>query len=193
VARAATFAQPILRHLRDLVHRGCPEATETLKWNMPHFEHGGSILAGMAAFKAHCVFGFWHKGMETLLAAEGLTGEGAMGGFGRITRLEDLPDETAILRFVREAAKLNASGVPGRPRAASGRAKKEPPVPADLTAALKKDRNAARTFAEFSPSHRKEYIEWITEAKRPETRAQRLAKTLEWLAEGKSRHWKYTK
>lgn len=191
IADAAPFAQPILKHLRRIVHQGCPTATETVKWSMPHFKHAGKLLCGMAAFKAHCTFGFWHQGMEKSVAAVIAGSQPAMGGFGRITAVSDLPDEATLLRFVREAAKLNESGEPGRPRPATTGKKNELSVPGDLAAALKKNKAAAKTFEDFRPSHRKEYIEWITEAKREETRKQRLATTLEWLAEGKSRHWKY--
>lgn len=193
IAKAAPFAQPILRHLRKLVHRGCPAANETMKWSMPHFEHAGSILCGMAAFKAHCTFGFWHQGMEKFVGPLAADSKGAMGSFGRITSLTDLPDDATMIRFVQEAAKLNESGVPARPRPATNGAKKELAVPADLAAALKKNKGAAKTFDDFSPSHRKEYIQWIVEAKRDETRQKRLATSIELLTEGKSRHWKYQK
>jgi uncharacterized protein YdeI (YjbR/CyaY-like superfamily) len=191
IARSATFAQPILHHLRTIVHAGCPAATETLKWSFPHFEHAGSILCSMAAFKVHCVFGFWHQGMEKVLGAHGAKSDTAMGSFGRITRIADLPDKTKMLRLVRAAAELNESGVPGRPRTRSKSAKKATPVPPDLTAALQRKKAAALTFESLSPSHRREYIEWITEAKRPETRQRRLETTLAWLADGKARNWKY--
>ena len=189
IAKSAAFAQPILKHLRELVHQACPTATETIKWSMPHFEHAGALLCGMAAFKAHCTFGFWHQGMEKVIGAPAEAS--AMGSFGRITSLADLPDDRTLRRYVQAAAKLNESGVPGRPRPASRTPKKEPAVPAELAAALKKNKAAAATFENFSPSHRKEYIEWIVEAKRDETRQKRLAATIEQLTAGKSRHWKY--
>jgi uncharacterized protein YdeI (YjbR/CyaY-like superfamily) len=191
IAKAAPFAQPILKHLRDLVHRGCPAATEAIKWSMPHFEHAGGILCGMAAFKAHCTFGFWHQGMEKIIGPLGTNANEAMGTFGRITSLVDLPDDKTMIRFIQEAAKLNESGAPARPRPPANGAKKELPVPADLAAALKKNKTAAKTFESFSPSHRKEYIQWIIEAKREETRQKRLETTLAQLASGKSLHWKY--
>jgi uncharacterized protein YdeI (YjbR/CyaY-like superfamily) len=190
IAEAAPFAQPILRHLRKLVRQGCPDVEETLKWSSPSFMSNGRILAGMAAFKAHCTFGFWHQEMEKRLAREGhKTGE-AMGLLGRITSLKDLPDDRTMLGYIRTAVELNVSEAPGRPRPA-GKSRPELPVPADLAAALKRNKAAAATFERFSPSHRREYVEWITEAKRGETRQKRLATTLEWLAEGKSRNWKY--
>jgi uncharacterized protein YdeI (YjbR/CyaY-like superfamily) len=191
IAKSAPFAQPILKHLRALVHRGCPDATETIKWSMPFFEYSGTLLCSMAAFKAHCAFGFWHQGMQPVLKQDGIDGESAMGGFGRIASIGDLPHEKRMLRYIQEAAKLNASGAPARSRPASDKPKKTVRVPADLESALEKNQAAAETFAKFSPSHRREYIEWITEAKRDETRQKRLATTLEWLAQGRSRNWKY--
>jgi uncharacterized protein YdeI (YjbR/CyaY-like superfamily) len=190
IAQAAPFAQPILKHLRKLVHQACPNVEETKKWIFPHFLSGGKILCSMAAFKAHATFGFWHQGMEKVLTQDGHASDEAMGLLGKITSLKELPDDRTMLRYIRTAAELNASTEAGRPRAV-GKPKRELPVPADLAAALKKNKAAAETFAKFSPSHRREYIEWITEAKREETRAKRLATTLEWLAEGKPRNWKY--
>jgi uncharacterized protein YdeI (YjbR/CyaY-like superfamily) len=190
IAKSAPFAQPILKHLRALVHRGCPDVIETMKWSCPHFEYAGKLLCHMAAFKEHCGFGFWHQAMEKITAELGPVREEAMGLFGRITRLEDLPKDEVLLRFVSQAAKLNETGVPGRPRPKSSGGN-EPALPPDLAAALKKSKSAAKAFAEFRPSYRKEYINWITDAKRPETRKQRLATTVEWVAEGKPRNWKY--
>ncbi len=192
IAAAAPFARPILRHLRELVHRACPTVEETKKWSFPNFVSNGKILCSMAAFKAHCTFGFWHQDMETLLAADGHASDEAMGLMGKITCLDDLPDDRTLIRYLRHAVELNLIDTPGRPRpAATGKTNKALTVPDDLQAALKKNKAAAKAFDGFSYSHRKEYVEWVTEAKRPETRAQRLATTLEWLAEGKPRNWKY--
>jgi uncharacterized protein YdeI (YjbR/CyaY-like superfamily) len=190
IAKSAPFARPILKHLRTLVHTTCPEVTETIKWSSPFFEDAGGVLCHMAAFKEHCAFGFWHQGMEKVTAELGARRDEAMGTFGRVTSLHDLPGDRTIIRFLSAAVRLNASGKPARPRAGDDE-KKELEVPADLVAALKKNKPAAKAFAEFRPGHRKEYIKWITEAKRLETRKQRLATTLEWLAEGKPRNWKY--
>lgn len=191
IAAAAPFAQPILRHLRELVHRACPTAEETKKWSFPNFVSNGKILCSMAAFKAHCTFGFWHQEMEKLLTADGHASDEAMGLMGKITCLTDLPEDRTLIRYLKHAVELNLSEAPSRPRPAATKAKQDLVVPADLRAALKQNKAAAKTFDGFSHSHRKEYVEWITEAKRPETRAQRLATTLEWLAEGKARNWKY--
>lgn len=186
IAHAAPFARPILRHLRSLIHRGCPEITETIKWGSPHFDHKGPV-AGMAAFTAHCAFGFW-KG--ELIFGEQTKANEAMGHFGRIEQLSDLPDDRVLLGFVRKAVELNEAGIK-RPQRRRITGPKVLEVPPDLSGALKGNAKARKTFENFSYSKRKDYVEWITEAKRPETRRQRLTTTLEWLAAGKSRNWKY--
>ena len=184
IAQAAPFARPILGKLRELVHRGCPEVVETMKWSAPAFDHHGP-LAGMAAFKAHCAFGFW-KGK---LVVEGEKVGEAMGSYGRLASLADLPPEAVVVGHVRKAAELNESGVKlERPKK---HPKPEIPVPPELASALRKNAKARATWEGFAPSHRREYLEWITEAKREETRAERLATTLEWLAQGKTRNWRY--
>jgi uncharacterized protein YdeI (YjbR/CyaY-like superfamily) len=187
IAKSAEFARPILRHLRTLVHESCPAAEETIKWSMPFFMHHG-ILCHMAAFKAHCSFGFRHQVMEKVVDEHDRKTEEGMGSFGRITSLADLPDDRTLRRYIQQAAKLMESGAPARllpkPKAAL-------PVPPVLAAALRKNKAAAATFDKFSPSHRREYIEWIVEAKRDETRQKRLATTIEWLTAGKARNWKY--
>lgn len=183
ISKAAGFAKPILKHLRAIVHRGCPGVEETVKWSMPHFDYAGAPLAGMAAFKSHCAFGFW-KG-SLLVKGSGA----AMGQFGRITSRSDLPKDEVLLRYVKEAARLNEEGikVERKPR----REKKEIPMPADLSSALKKNAKARKTLEAFRPSHKREYLAWITGAKSEETRARRLETALGWMAEGKSLHWKY--
>lgn len=191
IAEAEPFARPILKHLRELVHEGCPGVEETLKWSSPSFVYSGKILGGMAAFKAHAAFGFWHPEMRA--KAETKVADTAMGSFGRLTKISDLPSRAALIRLIKEAAKLNET-TSAKPKAASGKSRKPAKalaVPGDLTSALKGNAAAAKTFANFPPSCRNEYVEWITEAKRPETRQQRLATTVQWLAEGKSRNWKY--
>jgi uncharacterized protein YdeI (YjbR/CyaY-like superfamily) len=189
IANAQPFARPILKHLRKLVHQGCPDAEETIKWGFPHFDHHG-IMASMAAFKQHATFGFWQHALVT--GGKSQKGEAAMGSFGRITTRQDLPSDAQIVSMVRKAAALNEAGVkPARvPKAAP---KPAPKAPADLLAALAKNRSAKATFDAFPPSHKREYVEWIVEAKRPETRATRLKTAIEWMAAGKSRHWKYAK
>jgi uncharacterized protein YdeI (YjbR/CyaY-like superfamily) len=191
IAKAADFAQPILRHLRKVVHAGCPEVEEAMKWSAPHFLYKG-MLASMAAFKSHCAFGFW-KG-TVLAERHGATdrlGEAA-GQFGRITKIADLPDEKTLIAYVREAAALNDEGakVARKPKTEK---KADLEVPDDLHEALAKNRKAQATFEGFSPSHKREYVEWLSEAKTDATRKRRLDQAVEWMAEGKSRHWKYVK
>ena len=190
IAKAAPFAHPILTQLRALVHRGCPNVVETMKWSHPSFVYDGKILCGMAAFKAHCSFGFWHQDMQALLAKNGHAGAEGMGSFGKLASLADLPNDRTLLGYIQAAVGLNASNAPTRPRPAR-KPKAEATVPVDLAGALKKNKLAAAAFAAFSPSQRREYVEWITEAKQEQTRQKRLDTTLEWLAEGKTRNWKY--
>ena len=186
IAKSADFAKPILKHLRELVHRGCPAVVENLKWSMPHFDYKG-MFCGMAAFNHHCTFGFW-KG--ELLFGTRAAEEEAMGQFGRITSLADLPGDKILMGYIKKAAELNDIGVK-KPAPLKPKGKKELVVPDYFLAALKKSKKALATFQAFNYSHKKEYVEWITEAKREETRAQRLKTALEWLAQGKARNWKY--
>lgn len=192
ILKSADFAKPILEHLRALVHKACPDVEETIKWGMPHFDYKGSILCGMAAFKQHCAFFF--KKAELMKDPEKIftaTGESGMGHLGKITSLKDLPSSKVMIAYIKEAAKLNEEGIklPPRPKKEA----KEIEVPADLIKALNKVKEAKRTFEGFSYSHRKEYVEWITEAKTEATRQKRIDTTIEWLSEGKSKNWKYMK
>ena len=192
IAKRQPFAQPILKHLRALVHRAVPEVEEAIKWQMPFFLKDGVFLANMAAFKAHCVFGLWGEEVTAKLKADGWHSKEAMGKLGKITSLADLPSDDALLSYLRAGAEVIASGTRtksfSRPKPAP---KPEAAVPAELAAALKKNKAAQKAFDAFSPSHRREYIEWIAEAKREETRAKRVGQAIEWIAEGKSRNWKY--
>jgi len=187
IEKSADFARPILAHLREVVHSACPEVEETVKWGMPHFQYQG-MLCGMASFKAHCTFGFW-KG-KLIVDRGGESAEQAMGQFGRITSVAGLPPKRVLAGYVKEAMRLNEEGVK-TPRRAPAKTKRPAVVPDDLAAALRRNSKATAAFDAFSPSHRREYVEWITEAKREETRARRIATAVEWLAEGKSRNWKY--
>jgi len=189
IAKSAEFARPILRHIRAVVHAACPDVEEGLKWSMPHFGYRGGMMCGMAAFKEHCTFGFWKAAL--ILGPDGRSAEKAMGQFGRLTSVGDLPSKRVLTGYIRQAMKLNEEGkVVAKPRAAP-----KPPVrvPADLAAALKRDARAGAAFGAFSPSHRREYVEWITEAKGADTRRRRLDTAIEWIAEGRSRNWKYEK
>ena len=186
IAKSADFAKPILIYLREVVHSACPTVEETMKWSSPHFMYEG-MLCGMSSFKAHCAFGFWKGGL--IVDGNGQNAE-AMGQFGRITALSDLPSRKVLSGYIKKAMELNEKGIkaPNRMKRAP---KPEAKVPKELAAALKKNRKARTTFENFSPSHRREYIEWITEAKTEATRQRRLETAIGWMAEGKSRNWKY--
>lgn len=194
IEKSADFAKPILRRLRALVHKACPEVTETIKWGMPSFEYKGPFAA-MAAFKQHCTFGFWKAALlfEESSEADSKFTWGAPGRdpiAAKIKGDDDLPSDAKILALIRRAMKLNDEGVVLPKEMAT---KKTPPVPKDFAEALKKSKHAAGHFETFPPSAKREYIEWITEAKREETRQKRLAQAIEWIAEGKTRNWKYQK
>lgn len=185
IERQADFARPILDHLRQAVHRACPEAEETLKWSMPTFMYRNEILASMAAFKGHATFGFWRG---SLVLGGGDQQMDAMGQFGRLKSIDDLPKPDMLETLIKKAMALTDEGVkPVRSKTAKG----EFSVPEDLSAALAGNAAASATFEAFPPSCRREYVDWVTEAKRPDTRARRVAQAVEWMAEGKKRNWKY--
>jgi hypothetical protein len=194
VAEAPDFARPILRKLRTLFHRGCPRLTETIKWGAPFFEHEG-LVGSMAAFKRHVALGFW-RGAELADPAGLLAGVGnTQMSMIKVGSLADLPQDDVLVAYVAEAAALNEQRS-ATPRARHGRAtapRPPPAVPADLAAALGENRRAAATFEAFAPSGRREYVEWIEEAKRRDTRERRIAQAVAWMSEGKSRTWKYRK
>jgi uncharacterized protein YdeI (YjbR/CyaY-like superfamily) len=189
IEKAKPFARPVLLHLRELVHVVVPDAEETVKWGMPHFTYKGKNVAGMAAFKAHCAFIVHGDGRQD---AGQKDGEG-MGGYGKIADMADLPDDADLAAALKNAvASIDTRGTAQRP-AKPAAAKTEIPVPQDFAAALGENPPAKATFDDLAPSHRRDYLEWITEAKRDETRGKRIATALEWLAEGKRRNWKYEK
>ena len=181
IEKSAAFARPILRRLRSLVHRGCPETVEGIKWGMPHFDYQG-IFCGMAAFKTHCTFGFWNRAMNIDRKKD------AMGQFGRIESLDDLPPDATVVGYVREAKRLVDEGIRVGP---VRKARKPLPVPPVLTAALKRKSGALARFRALSPSQQRDYSEWIGEAKTDVTRDRRIATAVDWIAQGRSRNWKY--
>ena len=187
IAKAAPFAQPILSEVRERVHAASPDIEETLKWSMPTFMHAGAILAGMAAFKNHASFGYW-KHAEVM--GEGVEREG-MGSYGKMTSLKDLPPKRKMQADLKRAMKLNEDASKGLAHRKAKSAKPVLKAPADLLAALAKNRKAQATFDGFPPSAQREYVDWIVEAKREDTRLRRLSQAIEWMAEGKRRHWKY--
>jgi uncharacterized protein YdeI (YjbR/CyaY-like superfamily) len=188
IEKSAGFARPILEHLRALVHEACPDVEESLKWSMPFFSYKAAPMCMMAAFKQHCSFGFWLSKEVT-----GGSDEDGMGQFGKLATLKDLPSDRQLAAYLKKAMALNEAGVKkARPKAA---AKPAPTLPDDLSALLAKRQHAAarKAWASFPPGAQREYVEWIAEAKTDATRQKRLATTLEWLAEGKRRNWKYEK
>ena len=179
--KAPDFAKPILKEIRARVHEACPACQETMKWSTPGFDYKG-MMCGMAAFKAHCMFGFWKAPLV-------IGGSNPHGRFRHLTSVADLPSKKAMAALIRKAMALNNGGVVVE---RAPRTKKAPArLPADLSGALQKNEKARTAFDAFSPSHKREYIEWITEAKRDETRVKRLQPAVRWIAEGKSRNWKY--
>ncbi|MEO8634583.1 MAG: YdeI/OmpD-associated family protein [Gemmatimonadales bacterium] len=187
IKSAAPFAQPILKHLREVVHAACPEVEETLKWSMPSFMYHG-ILCGMAAFKQHVTFGFWKHAL--IVEAGDSKREEAMGSFGRLTDVSQLPSKRVLSGYIKQAMRLNEEKISARPKP-KGKPRPAPTVPSDLRAAMARNAKAKASFTQFSPSQQREYVEWVTEAKRPETRATRIATTVDWLSQGKHRNWKY--
>lgn len=186
IARSAEFARPILEHLRAVVHVACPDVDETMKWSMPHFDYRGEMMCAMAAFKAHAVFGFWQGAL--VLGASAQRRE-AMGSFGRITSVKELPAKRVLVSYVRRAMALNDAGI--RPARTKRQPKAAPRMTADLTAALRKSQRAWAHWQAFTPGRRREYVAWVLDAKQDATRARRIAVTVSQVAAGKSQSWKY--
>ena len=194
IAKAQPFAKPILNHIRGLVHKACPSVEETMKWSFPHFGYKGSMMCSMASFKQHMAFGFWKasimKDPKKILAV-GRGEKEAMGHLGRITGKNDLPPDNIMIQYIKEAASLNEAGVklPSKPV----KGKKELKIPDYFMKAVEKNKKALKTFENFSYSNKKEYVEWITDAKTEDTRNKRMETAVEWMSEGKIRNWKYLK
>lgn len=189
IARSADFARPILEKIRKLFHRACPEIEETIKWGFPHFEYKG-IVGSMAAFKQHASFGFWKgKLLKDPYGLFTVMENAAMSG-AKVSDISELPADKILLDYIRQAVALNEAGVklPAKKKHARP---KTVEVPDYFKKALKQNRKALATFEAFSPSHRREYVEWITEAKQQATRDRRMATAIEWLSAGKPHDWKY--
>lgn len=190
ISKSADFAKPILNHIRNLVHKTCPAVEEKIKWGNPHFDYHNGPMCHMAAFKQHCAMGFWKAAMmKDGSLVENAKAETAMGHLGKITSLKDLPADKQLVAWIKEAMKLNEEGIKLAPKKTTE--KKELVVPDYFSKALSKNKKALKTFTEYPYSHKKEYLQWITEAKTEETRLKRMTTAIEWLAEGKSRNWKY--
>jgi uncharacterized protein YdeI (YjbR/CyaY-like superfamily) len=192
IAKAAPFAQPILLHLRELIHAAAPGVAEEIKWSRPFFVYNGVILGNLSAFKAHCSFGLWGQETAQQLRADGVASAEGMGTFGKITSLRDLPGDKQLRAYIQDAASRIVTGERTRSitRPPVRVAKAEPVVPAELAAALKAG-NAADRFAAMPPGCRREYCDWIAQAKREETRLKRAATAAEWIAASKGRNWRY--
>ncbi len=194
ITRSADFAKPVLKHFRELVHKTCPDVEETMKWSFPHFDYKGSMMCSIASFKQHCAINFWKapimKGGEALVAKAKT--EEAMGHLGKITSLKDLPKDAVLVKYIKEGMRLNDEGVKYS-YAKKTTTKKELEVPDYFLKALSKNKKAQKTFEDFSPSNKKEYVTWVTEAKTETTRQARLDTAVEWMSEGKIRNWKYAK
>jgi bacteriocin resistance YdeI/OmpD-like protein/uncharacterized protein DUF1801 len=188
IAKSRDFAKPILTHVREAVHEACPDVVETIKWGMPAFDYKGP-LCGMAAFKQHATFGFWKSSLVFAKGDKYAHDPNGMAAFGKMTSLSDLPPKKVLLGYISKAASLNDEGVKVQ-RAKPG-SRKPIPTPAALAAALRKNKNAKAVYDAFPPSHKRDYNEWIGEAKTEQTRARRVAQAVEWIATGKPRNWKY--
>jgi uncharacterized protein YdeI (YjbR/CyaY-like superfamily) len=190
IEKAAPFAQPILKHLRQLVHSVSPLLTETMKWGFPFFDYKGSVCQ-MAAFKEHMGFGFWKQKQlhdpGKLIKEE----DGTAGSFGKITSLSDLPSDEILVDFIKQAMRLNEAGNQKAAVKKETTPKVAIEMPADFSDLLANNSKAQAAYEKFSPSHKREYLEWILDAKSDATRLKRMETALEWISEGKSRHWKY--
>jgi uncharacterized protein YdeI (YjbR/CyaY-like superfamily) len=185
IANAPPFARPILEHVRKRVHAVVPDVEEAMKWSAPGFTLDGKILLIMASFKAHAALNFW-RGQEI---ADGEAKAGAMGQFGRLTSVDDLPPDEELDAFIREAAAI-ARTAPA-PRKTKHAPKAAPEIHPEFAAALDEAPKAKAALEGFPPSAQRDYLEWIAEAKQDSTRTKRIASAIEWLSEGKKRNWKY--
>jgi len=190
IASSADFAKPILKHFRGIVHAACLGVEETIKWQRPTFTHHG-ILCAMAAFKQHCAIVFWkHALIPDVDPVQRVKAKEAMGQFGRICSLSDLPDDRVLLAYVNEAVRLNELDIKVQ-RPSKPRRNVNPAVPSDFRIALRQNGKALENYENFSPSRKREYVDWLCEAKREETRLKRLEKAIAWLEQNKPRYWKY--
>lgn len=192
IEKAQPFAQPVLKKMRELVHKACPDVTETIKWGMPHFEYKGPMF-GMASFKQHCVGGFWKSKLlddpKNLLGERKNNGGEAMGNLGCLTSVKDLPPDKALIGFIKQHMKLNDEGIKVEKKKPA--VKKESVAPKELLTALSKNKKAQITYNNFPPSQKKEYNDWVADAKTESTKTKRIIEAVLWMSEGKPRLWKY--
>lgn len=190
IAKSADFAKPILNHLRKLIHTACPDVEEAIKWGFPHYDYKG-IMCSTAAFKSHCAFNFWKASLMKDADLFTENNKSSMGHYGKISSLKGLPSDKIIIARIKEAMQLNDDGIklPERNKAEN----KDVVVPDLFEKELKKNKQAATVFNNFSSSQKREYTDWISDAKTEETRNKRIATAVEWISEGKIRNWKYLK
>jgi uncharacterized protein YdeI (YjbR/CyaY-like superfamily) len=188
IAKSPAYAQPIMKHIRGLIHQAVPNIVEVIKWAHPHFEYKGPAFS-IGAFKEHLGLNFWKS--KLMDDPEGLFKyDGSAGSMGKIKSLADLPEDDILMAYFMLAADLNEQGVKATtPKTAPE--KKQLIIPDDLIAAFKNDTTAMQHFEQFNYSAKKEYVDWLAEAKTTETRQKRLKTIMEWVAEGKTRYWKY--
>jgi uncharacterized protein YdeI (YjbR/CyaY-like superfamily) len=190
IAKSPDYAKPILIHIRELVHRAAPEIKEAIKWGFPFFDYKGP-LCNMAAFKQHCSMGFWKQRLlndpKGYIKIDG--GESSAGSVGRITALSELPPDEVLIDFIHQAIALNDKGEKVEKKPAAPKA--EISSPPEFEKLLRENLAAMDNFEKFSPSKKREYLEWFADAKSDATREKRIQQALEWIAEGKSRNWKY--
>lgn len=192
ILKAQPFAQPILHHLRKLIHDACPQVEEKIKWGMPCFDYHG-IMCNFASFKQHCTFGFWKAAlMKDQSLMENAAKENSMGHLGRITDIKLLPSDRKINAYIKEAMLLNEKGIKVQ-RIKNNKAIDQESEPEYMLKALRSDKKVLANYESFSPSCKREYIEWVTEAKTELTRTKRLQQAILWIKEGKKRNWKYEK
>lgn len=194
IAASEDFAKPILNHFRELVHKTCPDVEETIKWSFPHFDYKGNVMLSMASFKKHCAINFWKAALmkDGKKLTDMAKTEVAMGHLGRITSLKDLPKDSELIKYIRQGMKLNEAGIKLSPKTKPD-PKRELEVPEDFMKVISKNKKALKTFEGYSYSNKKEYVEWITGAKTDATRSKRMNDAIDWMSEGKIRHWKYLK
>jgi len=191
ITGAAPFARPVLKHLRSLVHRVCPESEEVIKWHMPMFSLEGKLFCALGAYKEHCRFMIFGPEVRSLIKTGGHGSAGGMDSFGKLTSLGDLPNDRQIAKYLKFAAERIAQGKSPMSRGRRRTPKPALKVPAAFAGALKRNTAAETTFASLSPFRQREYLEWITGAKREETKTRRIAQAILWLADGKSLNWRY--
>lgn len=191
ILNAAPFAQPILHHIRALVHHACPLVEEKIKWGFPHFDYMDAPMCSMAGFKQHCAFGFWKVSlMKDAALFDTNTEESSMGHLGKIRSITDLPSDKKIISWIKEAMALNENGIKVQK---SVKPKSEIPIPNEFKSMLSKNKRAHHHFEAFTKGAQREYLEWITDAKTAPTKEKRMLQAIEWISEGKKRNWKYEK